>query len=81
MYRTRSVLDITALKNLFFLRTYSYMNYRNIAFTSTNTAKLKKLAGNQKQALRVVTNEFNDKRKIMVRMKVSNLYKLNTIKF
>ena len=57
------------------------MNYRNILCTSTNRAKLKKLAGNQKQALRVATNEFTDKRKIMVRMKVSNLYKLNTIKF
>ena len=70
MYRTRSVLDITALKNLFFLRTYSYMNYRNIAFTSTNTAKLKKLAGNQNKALKIATNEFTEKREMMVRIKV-----------
>ena len=70
MYRTRSVLDITALKNLFFLRTYSYMNYRNIAFTSTNTAKPKKLAGNQNKALKIATNEFTEKREMMVRIKV-----------
>ena len=39
--------------------------------------KTKKLASKQKQALRIVNNEFMDIREIMVRMKVVNIYKLN----
>ena len=53
------------------------MNYVNIVWASTGTAKLEKLASKQKQALRIVNNEFTDIREIMVRMKVLNIYKLN----
>ena len=38
--------------------------------------KLKKLSSKQKQALRILNNEFTDIREIMVRMKVLNIYKL-----
>ena len=38
---------------------------------------LKKLASKQKQAWRILNNEFTDIREIMVRMKVWNIYKLN----
>ena len=53
------------------------MNYRNIVFTSTKRAKLKKLVGNQNKVLKIATNEFTDKREMMVRIKVLNIYKLN----
>ena len=53
------------------------MNYGNIAWASTGTAKLEKLASKQKQALRIVNNEFTDIREIMVRMEVLNIYKRN----
>ena len=53
------------------------MNYGNIGWASTSTTKLKKLASKQKQALRILNNEFTDIREIMVRMKVLNIYKLN----
>ena len=39
--------------------------------------KTKRLASKQKQALRIVNNEFTDIREIMVGMEVSNIYKLN----
>ena len=54
-----------ALKNLYFSFIHSYLNYGNTVWTSTSTTKLKKLASKQKQC------------KIMVRMKVLNIYKLN----
>ena len=65
LHRARRVLDSTALKNLYFSFIHSYLNYGNIVWTSTSTAKLKKLTSKQKQC------------KIMVRMKVLNIYKLN----
>ena len=40
-------------------------------------SKTKKLTSKQKQALRILNNEFTDIREIMVRMKVLNIYKLN----
>ena len=40
-------------------------------------SKTKKLSSKQKQALRILNNEFTDIREIMVRMKVLNIYKLN----
>ena len=39
--------------------------------------KTKKLASKQKQALRILNNEFTDIREIMIRMEVLNIYKLN----
>ena len=39
-------------------------------------SKTKKLSSKQKQALRILNNEFTDIREIMVRMKVLNIYKL-----
>ena len=39
-------------------------------------SKTKKLTSKQKQALRILNNEFTDIREIMVRMKVLNIYKL-----
>ena len=44
---------------------------------STKGTGLKKLASNQKQALRIIYNESTYVNEIMVRMKVLNIYKLN----
>ena len=77
LYRARRVLDSTALKNLYFSFIHSYMNYGNIVWASTSRTKLKKLSSKQKQALRIVYNEYTDIKEIMVRMKVLNIYKLN----
>ena len=73
----RRVLDSTALKTLYFPFIQSYLNYGNIILASTSTAKLKKLVSKQNQALRIVNNEFTGNRKMMVRIKVLNIFKLN----
>ena len=73
----RRVLDSTALKNLYFPIIQSYLNYGNIVLASTNTTKLKKLVSKHNQALRIVNNEFTGIRKMMVRIKVLNIFKLN----
>ena len=77
LYRARRVLDSTALKNLYFSFIKSCLNYGNIVWVSTSTTKLKKLTSKQKQALRIVNNEFTNIKEIMVRIKVLNIYKLN----
>ena len=73
----RMVLDSTALKNLYFPFIQSYLNYGNIVLASTSTTKLKKLVSKQNQALRILNNEFTGIRKMMVRIKVLNIFKLN----
>ena len=73
LYRARRVLDSrTAFKKLFSF-IHCYLNYGNIVWASTSRTKLNKLARKQKQALRIVNNEFTDIGKIMVRMKVLNI--------
>ena len=47
-----------------------------IVWASTTRAKLRKLVSKQKQALRIVNNEFTDIREIMVRIKLLNIYEL-----
>ena len=75
LYIARRVLDSTALKNMDFSFIRSYLNYGNILWVSISRTKLKKLASEQKQILRIVcNNEFTDKKEIMVRMKVLNIY-------
>ena len=60
LYIARRILDSTALKNLYLPFIHSYLNYGNIVWASTSRTKLKKLASKQKQALRIVNNEFTD---------------------
>ena len=77
-YRGRRVLDSTTLKNLYISFIHSYLNYGNIVWASASTTKLKKLASKQKQASAIVNNEFTNIREIIVRMKVLNIYNVNT---
>ena len=48
LHRATSVLDGTALKNMYFSFIHSYLNYGNIVWASTSTTKLKKMVSNQK---------------------------------
>ena len=78
LYRARRVLDSsTAFKKLWFSFIHCYLNYGNIVWASASRTKLNKLGSKQKQALGIVKNEFTDAKKIMIRMKVLNIYKLN----
>ena len=77
LHRARRVLDSKVLTNQYFSFIHSYLNYGNIVWVSKSTKKLKKLSSKQKQALRILNNEFTDIREIMIRTKVLNIYKLN----
>ena len=77
LYRARSVLDTTALKDLYFSFIHSYLKYGDIVWANTGRAKLKKQASKQKKALRIVNNEYTNIKEIMVRVKVLNIYELN----
>ena len=81
LYRARSVLDTTALKDLYFSFIHSYLKYGDIVWANTGRAKLKQQASKQKRALRIVNNEYTDIKEIMVRMKVlhdmKNICELN----
>ena len=72
LYRARSVLDTTALKDLYFSFIHSYLKYGDIVWANT-----KKQASKHRQALRIVNNEYTDIKEIMVRVKVLNIYELN----
>ena len=53
------------------------MNYGNIVWAKGSREKLKKIASEEKQTLRIEDNEYADMRKIMVRTEVLNIYKFN----
>ena len=46
-----------SLKSIYFSYIYSYLNYANIAWASTNPARLKKIHYLQKQAAKVIFNK------------------------
>ena len=62
---------------LVFLFVHSYLNYRNILRASLTRAKLKKLATKQKQAIRIIDNEYYDMWEKTSGMKILNVRKIN----
>ena len=65
LYKAKRVLDNNALKKLYFSFFHCYLNYGNIAWTSANKTKLKKIASKQKEAVRLVNNDNTDIRELM----------------
>ena len=60
---------------------HSYINYKNIAWGSTNKTKLKQLFGKQKQAARIIFNKgrFMDARAILATLNALNVYQINLL--
>ena len=56
-YKTSNLISSKCLRSIHFSYMRSYINYANIAWASTNKAKLKKLFGKQKQAVRIIFNQ------------------------
>ena len=77
LYKAKRVLNMNALKSLYFSFIHSYLNYGNIAWASVTQPKLKKLASKQKQAIRIFENENCNIKESMTKMKILNIYKLN----
>ena len=57
MYRAKPFLDTDSLLSLYFSYIHSYINYANLAWTSTHKTNLKKIHSQQKHALRIVYNK------------------------
>ena len=54
LYRVSQFLNEDSLKNVYFSYIHSYLNYENIAWTSTYATKLKRVYLKQKHAVRIV---------------------------
>ena len=79
LYRAKLYLDETSLKTIYFSYNDSYLNYANIAWTSTRITKLKALLYKQKQAVRMVFNEsrLSHSKPLLKILNALNFYKIN----
>ena len=77
LYKTSKLINSKYLRSIYFSYIHSYINYANIAWVSTNKAKLKK----QKQAARILFNQgrFTHARPILKTLNALNLYQINLL--
>ena len=57
LYRTKPLIEEKSLKSIYFAYIHTYLNYANIAWTSTYRTKLETIHFHQKHAVRTVFNE------------------------
>ena len=79
LYKTKYLLSQKCMINIYFSFIHSYINYANIAWSSTNRSKLSKLFNKQKHASRIIL--FQDRhvpaKLLMTRLKTLNIFQLN----
>ena len=78
MYREKPFKDKEPLLALYYSYIHSYLNYANLAWSSTYLANLKKLRSQQKHAIRVAHNKtkFEHRKELLKSANVRNVYKL-----
>ena len=81
MYGVIPFLDKEFLLAFYYSYIHSYLNYANLAWSSTYRTKLKKLRSQQKLAIRIVYNKtkFEHTRELFKSVNVLNLYKFNIL--
>ena len=79
LWKAKQLFDDESLKSICFSYIHSYLNYANIAWASTNPAKLKKIQYLQKQAARIIFNEDRlcHLRPLLKNLNVLNVYQIN----
>ena len=80
LYKARHLLNTVCTKQLYFsFIHYSYLNYANIVWASTNKSKLKTLLRRQKHAARIIhfKNKYIHARPLLQNMEALNVYQLN----
>ena len=79
LYKAKFILDQKCLKHIYFSFIYSYINYGNIAWASTNQSKLKKIYNKQKHASRIIYNKdkFTHAKPLMKSLNALNVYQIN----
>ena len=79
MYKSRNTLCKRLLKQLYFSFTHSYLNYANIAWTSTNKSNLNSLYRHQKHSIRIIYDKdrFAHTKPLFKHAKSLTLYEIN----
>lgn len=75
--KQKRILNVHALKFLYFSFRHNYLNYGNIGRASSTWTKQKKLASNEKQAIRIIDSECYDIREKMSEINILNIHKIN----
>ena len=79
IYRAKQLLNTSSLKSIYFSYIYTYLNYTNIAWASTQKTKLKMINIKQKHAARIIFNEDRlcHLRPLLKNLNALNIYQLN----
>ena len=77
--RVSQFLDEDSLKTVYFSYIHSYLNYANIAWTSTYATKLKRVYLKQKHAVRIVFNKekLTHSKPLFKSLNALNVYEIN----
>ena len=72
-------LDENCLKKIYFAYIHAYLNYANIAWASTQKAKLKKAPSKQSHVLRIIFNQSktSPSEPLFLNLNVLNVYQIN----
>ena len=81
IFRASRFLNSKSLQNIYFAFVHLYINYRNIAWASTNKTYPKRILGNQKRAARLVTSDdiSISWRLLMKELRNLNIYQTNIL--
>ena len=79
IYKTRHLLNKKLLTQLYYSFIHSYLNYANIAWSSTHKTKLETLFRRQKHAIRTINfkDRYTHSKPLFLEMKVLNIYEMN----
>ena len=79
LYQGKHYLDDNCLKQIYFAYTHAYLNYANIAWSSTHKTKLKKVQSKQRHALRIIFNQSktSPSEPLFLSLNVLNVYQIN----
>ena len=81
LYRAKYLLNQKSMKSIYFSLIHVYINYANIAWSSTNPSKLRKILNKQKHASRIILSEERNthSRPLMKKLRILNVFQLNIL--
>ena len=81
LYRSKFLLNQKSLTGIYFSFIHVYINYTNIAWSSTNPSKLKKILNKQKHASRIILSEEinTHSRPLMKKLGILNIFQVNIL--
>ena len=78
LYKAKYTINQHGLKSLYYSFIYSFLNYGNIVWASTNKTRFKRIAAKQREAIRVIDDNINENsRQKMRKLKILKVHKLN----